>query len=86
MPMRTERISELRQLIWYGHPPWPRITTMGPCPRCQNGVGRGSGLCPGCLVKELGAYVGTRKAQRFLKLVRDIRKVEQEMDEPEEAE
>ena len=83
MTRKLERISELRQLLWYNHPPHVSVATLGPCSRCATGVSRGAGLCPECLVAELAEYVGKAKAARFLRLVKDVRKLEREMDEPE---
>ena len=78
MSTKLGRVIDLQHLLWRGW--FNGVCTCGLCPKCGAHGARGSGLCFECGRKELGELVGPALANAYAKGIKNMRKLEQEME------
>ena len=79
--MKKDKEAELNQLksdIWYQFP--RGVTSVGPCPVCGK-TSRGSNLCIDCLTEKLSDLVGCEMAEKYIDAIRNLRKIENDMED-----
>jgi hypothetical protein len=79
--MKKNKEAELNQLksdIWYQFP--RGVTSIGPCPVCGKSS-RGCNLCIDCLSEKLSDLVGVEMAKKYIDAIRNLRKIENDMED-----
>jgi hypothetical protein len=69
------RLNLARHVVWRNNPGC--VSTFSNCPRCTRGErARGNGVCLLCARDDLAELIGSEEAERYVKAVEELRRLE----------